>query len=59
MPAGGVLMLNNAQRPALKEVHSLVPKRWLKFQESNPFAQTVVWVSCEAGLCGSREAAED
>jgi hypothetical protein len=48
-------MLNSAQRPVLKEVHSLVPSRWLRFKDSNDFSQTMIWVSCEEGRCQEGE----
>lgn len=50
-PHGGVLLLNNAQRGAYREVWDLIPARWLRLVDTNTFGQTVVWVSCEEGRC--------
>lgn len=55
-PHGGVLMLDNSNRPVYNSGIELVPKHWLRYEKLvNQWDQTTVWVSCMEGSCGGSQ----
>ncbi|KAL4447296.1 hypothetical protein ABPG77_007329 [Micractinium sp. CCAP 211/92] len=51
-PHGGVLVLDNAERPHYRKGVESVPRHWLRYAAVNEEDTTIVWVSCLPGLCG-------
>jgi hypothetical protein len=49
---GGVLVLNNSQRPIYSAALHMVPHHWLRFVGANNLGEeTTVWVTCEFSRC--------
>lgn len=52
-PEGGIIMLDNSERPEYDEAFKVVPQHWLRFDDrANTEERTTIWVSCIEGKCG-------
>lgn len=50
-PSGGVLVVDNAERPLVGEALAGVPGHWLRFDAATSASTTAVFVTCTPGAC--------